>query len=311
MTSRNTFMIPSSLLFLSLLAQSAMAGESEVQAERIADGIHVLGPFGGNIGAVIGDDGIFLIDDQVAPVTEAVRAKLDKLPGGKGAPVRFVLNTHFHADHTGGNENLGKAGAVIVAHDNVRAQMSTEEFRAGFIENGGKDLDAALPVVTFNDRVTFHINGRTLVTRHYPHAHTDGDSVVWFKEDNIVHMGDIYFQAGYPFIDIDHGGSIDGVIAAVRDVLEDVDARTIVIPGHGAVSDREGLREYLDMLTDLRGAVTAAIDAGKSLDDIKAMHLSREYDARWNWKIISGDRFIETIHSSLVAARRHQHGDHS
>ncbi|HEX7030003.1 MAG TPA: MBL fold metallo-hydrolase [Gammaproteobacteria bacterium] len=300
------FLIACSLLVIVPVA----AGEAGVQAERIADGIHVLSPFGGNIGVVIGEDGIFLIDDQVAPVTEAVRAKLDALPGGDNAPVRFVLNTHFHADHTGGNENLGKAGAVIVAHDNVRAQMTTDEFRKGFIDNGGKDLEAALPVVTFNDRVTFHVNGHTLLTRHYPHAHTDGDSVVWFREENIVHMGDIYFEVGYPFIDIDHGGSIDGVIAAVESVLAEADKETVIIPGHGAVSDKAGLAAYRDMLADLRGKVAAAVEAGKSLDDIRAMNLSKEYDERWNWDFISGERFIETIHASLAAARGHHHGDH-
>lgn len=309
MIFRNPFVIICLSFVPALLAQSATAAEAQVQAERIAEGIYVLSPFGGNIGVVIGADGIFLIDDQVAPVTEAVRAKLDTLPGGENARVRFVLNTHFHADHTGGNENLGKAGAVIVAHDNVRAQMTTDDFRKGFIDKGGKDLEDALPVVTFNDRVTFHVNGRTLVTRHYPHAHTEGDSVVWFEEDNIVHMGDIYFQAGYPFIDLEHGGSIDGVIAAVESVLEAVDAKTIVIPGHGAVSDKAGLRAYRDMLSDLRKKVATAIEAGKSLNEIKAMTLSKEYDERWSWDFISGERFIETIHASLADANRH-HGNH-
>ncbi|HEX7045957.1 MAG TPA: MBL fold metallo-hydrolase [Gammaproteobacteria bacterium] len=309
MNFRNPFVIVCLLFSSALLVPATNAAEKEVQAERIAEGIYVLSPFGGNIGVVIGADGIFLIDDQVAPVTEAVRAKLDTLPGGEDAKVRFVLNTHFHADHTGGNENLGKAGAVIVAHDNVRAEMTTDDFRKGFIDNGGKDLEDALPIVTFSDRVTFHVNGRTLVTRHYPHAHTDGDSVVWFEEDNIVHMGDIYFQAGYPYIDLEHGGSIDGAIAAVDSVLADADEKTIVIPGHGAVSDKKGLRAYRDMLADLREKVAAAIDAGKSLDEIKAMMLSKEYDERWSWNFINGERFIETIHASLADANRH-HGNH-
>lgn len=302
------------LLWFAFLAFSpavfAADGWGDVEAERVSDGIHVLRAQGGNIGAVIGDDAIFLIDDQFAPLTAKIRAALDGI-GGKGKPVRFVLNTHFHGDHTGGNENLGVAGAVIVAHDNVRAQMSTEEFRKQFVEYGGRKLEDALPVVTFNDRISFHLDGRTLVTRHYPHAHTDGDSAVWFKEANVVHMGDLYFQAGYPFIDTDHGGSINGLIAAVDAVLAAVNEDTIVIPGHGKTSDKAGLREYRDMLAALRDAVAAELKAGKTLDAVNAMKLSKPYDARWEWSIISGAAFIETIYHSLrddpAAAKRSHH----
>lgn len=286
---------------LAIVPLHASAAEwAEITSERIADGIHVLGEQGGNIGVVIGDDGIFLIDDKFAPLTDRVRRKLDTLPGGEGTPVRFVLNTHFHGDHTGGNEHFGKAGAVIVAHDNVRARMDTEAFRTQYLERGGRDVESALPVVTFSDRVSFHLDGRTLLTRHYPHAHTDGDSVVWFREDNIVHMGDIYFQVGYPFIDTDNGGSIDGLIMAVEDVLKDADEHTVVVPGHGKVSDIAGLREYLDMLTTLRGAVANQLKARRSLDEVKAMNLTRELDARWNWEFISGEAFIETLYHDIA-----------
>ncbi len=302
---------------LFLIAPLSMAAEGwgEITATPVVDGIHVLGEQGGNIGVVIGDDGIFLIDDQFAPLTAKIRAKLDTLPNGAGKPVRFVLNTHFHGDHTGGNENFGNAGAVVVAHDNVRARMQTEEFRAQFLERGGENPAHALPVVTFNDHVTFHVNGRTLLTRHYPHAHTDGDSVVWFREDNVVHMGDIYFQLGYPFIDIDNGGSIDGVIDAVESVLHDADEDTVVVPGHGALSDAEGLREYLNMLTTLRDAVAGQLEAGRSLEEVKSLRLSKDHDARWDWQFISGDAFIEAIYRSLNADlhaghKSHAHGGH-
>ncbi|HEX6929609.1 MAG TPA: MBL fold metallo-hydrolase [Gammaproteobacteria bacterium] len=273
-----------------------------MKADPVANGIYMLHARGGNVGAVIGPDGIFLVDDQLAPLTGRIRGKLDELPQGKGKPVRFVLNTHFHGDHTGGNENLGRQGAVIVAHDNVRKRMTADEFRENFLAEGGKDIGIALPVVTFNDRVTFHVNGHTLATRHYPHAHTDSDSVVWFREANAVHMGDIYFQRGYPFIDIDHGGSVDGVIAAVDAVLVEADGDTVVMPGHGKLSDADELREYRDMLVALRDKVAAQIKAGKNRDAVNGMMLSQPYDERWSWSFIDGRRFIDTLYRDLSRA---------
>lgn len=284
------------------------AGESrdaiEVSAEKAGPGVYVLRARGGNIGAVVGEDGVFLVDDQFAPLTEKIRAALKKLPGGQ-APVRFVLNTHVHGDHTGGNENFGKAGALIVAHENVRRVMSTAAFRKEFLESAS--LEHALPAVTFNDRVTFHVNGITLATRHYPHAHTDGDSVVWMREPDIVHMGDVFFASGYPFIDLRLGGSIDGMIDAVADVLAQADEDTVIIPGHGELSDRSDLRDYHAMLVAVRDRVSKAMADGKSLEEIKAMNLSAPYDERWSWSFINGERFVETIFESLSASRHEDH----
>jgi len=302
------------VLSLPLLLPLAAAGAAEplsainVATEKVVDGIYMLSARGGNIGAVVGADGIFLIDDQFAPLTPKIRAALDKLPGAAGKPVRFVLNTHFHYDHTGGNENMGKAGAVIVAHDNVRARMSTDDFRKEFLATGGNDVQAALPVVTFNDRVTFHLDGHTLETRHYPHAHTDGDSVVWFRESNAVHMGDLYFQLGYPFIDMARGGSVTGLIHAVNDVLARADEKTLVIPGHGKLSNKAELNEYRDMLVGLRDKVAAQIKAGRTLEQVKAMKLTSAFDERWNWDFISGERFIETLFDDL--SKGHTHKEH-
>lgn len=299
------------LAILLLMPLPVNAGESlasiNIETERVAKSIYMLSARGGNIGAVVGDDGIFLIDDQYAPLTPRIRAALESLANGKGKPVRFVLNTHFHGDHTGGNENLGKAGAVIVAHDNARARMTTEQFREAFLAGGGSKLDDALPVVTFNDRVTFHLNGHTLETQHYPHAHTDGDSVVWFRENNVLHTGDIYFQLGYPFIEIARGGSVQGVIDAVDELLAQADDQTVIIPGHGKLSDKAGLREYRDMIATLRDRVAREITAGKTLERIQAMNLAKDYDARWSWQFINSERFIETLFKDLSSLRAHEH----
>lgn len=273
----------------------------------VADGIYMLSARGGNIGAVVGDDGIFLVDDQYAPLTPKIRAALDGLPEGKGKTVRFVLNTHFHGDHTGGNENLGKAGAVIVAHDNVRARMTTEQFREDFLASGGSSLEDALPVVTFNDRVTFHLNGHTLETRHFPHAHTDGDSVVWFRESNVLHAGDIYFQLGYPFIDIARGGSARGLVDALDELLTQVDGDTVIIPGHGEVADKVELREYRDMIVTLRDRVADEIKSGKTLQQVHALNLAKDFDERWSWQFINSERFIETLFTDLSNSREHDH----
>lgn len=295
-----------------VLPFAAHAGRSwediDVRAEKAGEGVYMLHGAGGNIGAVIGEDGIFLIDDQFAPLTQKIRTALDELPGGRGKPVKFVLNTHVHGDHTGGNENLGKSGALVVAHENVRRRMTTDEFRKSFLEAGGANVEDALPVVTFSDRMTFHLDNHELATRHYPHAHTDGDSVVWFKDANIVHMGDIYFASGYPFIDVDRGGSVSGVIDAVNDVLARADGRTVIIPGHGPLADRDGLQSYRDMLVAIRARVAAAIEDGRSLEEIQAMKLSAPWDERWSWQFIDGERFIESVYRSLAATREaHRH----
>lgn len=286
-------------IFLCVFPAHAMSAAEplsaiQIEADKVKDGIYMLRARGGNIGVSIGDDGTFLIDDQYAPLTQKIRARLDEL-AGDASPVRFVLNTHVHGDHTGGNENLGKAGALIVAHENVRKRMGTEEFREQFLQSGGKDVEEALPVVTFNDRITFHVNGSTLSIRHYPRAHTDGDSVVWFEEQNVVHMGDIYFEIGFPFIDIDRGGTVDGLIGAVEDVLSRADDKTVIMPGHGRLSDKAGLREYRDMLLELRDRVRAELQAGKSLEEILAAGLAVDYEERWSWAFINDRRFIETL----------------
>ncbi len=206
----------------------------EVKAEKVADGIYMLTGRGGNIGLSVGKSGTYLIDDQYAPLSDKILAAVRAITPD---PVRFVVNTHWHGDHTGGNESMGKAGALLVAHENVRRRMSTEQFSATFNSKTPPSPEGALPVVTFADAITFHWNGDEIRVYHVPPAHTDGDSVVHFVKADVVHMGDLFFNGGYPFIDSSSGGRVDGVLAAADRTLAGIGEKTRLIPGHGPARD--------------------------------------------------------------------------
>lgn len=288
------------LLAAPVLAQGQDFSKVVIRTEQVAPGVHVLFGQGGNIGVSVGPDGAFLIDDQYAPLTPKI---LDAVKAIGPQPVRFVINTHWHGDHTGGNENLGNAGAVIVAHDNVRVRMSTEQFIGAMNTRVPPSPKAALPVVTFADAVTLHLNGQTIRAVHVAPAHTDGDTLVRFDEANVVHMGDIYFANGYPFVDLSSGGSVLGMIAAVDKGLALGDANTRYIPGHGPVTGRAELRAYRAMLADIVAKVQAGIRAGQSLEAILAAKPTAAYDAKWGGAFINPERFVRTVHASLTTKR--------
>ena len=190
---------------------------------------------GGNLGLSVGKSGTYLIDDQYAPLSDKILAAIKAITPD---PVRFVVNTHWHGDHTGGNENLGKAGALLVAHENVRRRMSTRAVHRGLrTGRSPPSPEDALPVVTFTDAITFHWNGDEIRVYHVPPAHTDGDSIVHFVKADVVHMGDLFFNGGYPFIDTSSGGRVDGVIEAADRVLAGIGEKTRIIPGHGPLGD--------------------------------------------------------------------------
>lgn len=279
-------------------AQNDMA-DVKIEVKRLTENTAALYGAGGNIGVSVGEDGVFLIDDQYAPLTDRIRAAIDEL---SDKPVKFVINTHWHGDHTGGNENLGKAGAIIVAHDNVRERMSTDQFMKAFDRTVPASPEAALPMVTFNDTVTFHLNGDTIDVIHVASGHTDGDSIVHFRKADVLHMGDIFFNNGYPFIDLDSGGSVQGMITAVESGLEIAGPGTKIIPGHGEVTDRAGLQTYHDMLVDVTGKVRALMEEGRSLEEIRAAGVSSEYDERWGGAFINTERFVGFIYTSLEQA---------
>ncbi len=217
-------------------------------------------------------------------------------------PIRFVINTHWHGDHTGGNENFGEAGAIIVAHDNVRKRMSTEQFSAFFGQTSPPSPDAALPVVTFTDTVTLHFNfnDEEIYIFHVDPAHTDGDSIIWFRNANVVHMGDVFFAGRYPYIDLGSGGSIDGLIGAANRVLASIDPETRIIPGHGPISRIDDLQEYREVLTTVRARVTRHIAQGRSMDETIAARPGAEWDDVWGAGFINPEQFVEFVYASIM-----------
>src|SRR3989475_2130281 len=268
----------------------------EIQTEKLADTVYMMTGAGGNLGLSVGEDAVFVIDDQFAPLTPKILAAIAKL---SSKPVKFVLNTHWHFDHTGGNENLGKAGAIIVAHENVRKRLSTE----GFIEFLGMktkpEPEIARPVVTFTRDVTFHLNGDELVVTHAPRAHTDGDCMVRFAKSNVVHMGDTFFNKLYPFIDTSSGGTVAGVLAAVDGVLKTARDDTKIIPGHGPLASKADLKGYRDMLAAVSGNIRGQLKAGKSLEQVIASKPTAKYDAVWGKGFLPPEESGERVYKNM------------
>jgi len=264
---------------------------------KVKDGIYMLMGRGGNIGILVGEDGVFMIDDQFAPLTDKIKAAIAKL---SDKPVRFLINTHWHGDHTGGNENLAKQGVVIVAHDNVYERMSKEGFLALFQKTVPPAPEKARPVISFNDTVTFHLNGLDIRAIHHKHAHTDGDSVIHFTNANVIHTGDIFFNGRYPFIDTNSKGSVQGVIKAVKQIIKMADGNTKIIPGHGKLSNKKDLQNYLDMLLTVTDRMQRLIKEGKSLDEIKALKPNADYDDSYGSGFISAEEFLGILYDGLT-----------
>ncbi|NNE77850.1 MAG: MBL fold metallo-hydrolase [Pricia sp.] len=274
------------LLTITLYSQRDFS-ETQITSEKLSENVYVLFGEGGNIGLAIGDDAAYLIDDQFGQLTGKIVAHVKTLTD---KPINFVLNTHLHGDHTGGNENLANAGALVIAHDNVRKRMVAAD------EPKPKE---ALPVVTFNDKMTLYLgNDKSLHAIHVNPAHTDGDTYYYFPEDNIIHMGDNFFGGRYPYIDLASGGDIDGLISNVTMALGIVDDATRIIPGHGAVSSEADLEGYKNVLVTLRERVKKARDEGNSLEETQKMGLSKEWDETHGQGFINSDRIIEFIYKS-------------
>jgi cyclase len=291
-----------SIFFFACMSLCAIAfaqedfSKVEIKTEKLSDTIYMMTGSGGNLGVAVGDDAVFIIDDQFAPLTPKIKAAIAKL---SKKPVQFVMNTHWHFDHTGGNENFGKAGAVIVAHENVRKRMSTGQL----IEFLGMPIKAApkkaLPMVTFTSDVTFHLNGDEVYVFHVPNGHTDGDAIIHFRNRNVFHMGDIFFNKLYPFIDTSSGGSVDGVIAAVDKVLGMADDTTKFIPGHGPLANKADLKAYRDMLDTVSQRIKAQIKDGKKLEEVIASKPTAEFDPMWGKGFLSPEKFVDMLWKNL------------
>jgi len=268
----------------------------EIEAIQVSGNVYMLVGAGGNIGISIGDDGAFVIDDQFAPLSDKIMAAIGEITD---ADVKFLVNTHYHDDHTGGNEAFGEAGALIVAHENVRARMSTDQFRAIFNQPFPARAAGALPVVTFSDEMIFHWNGDTIRAIHVAPAHTDGDSILYFADANVIHMGDTFFNELYPFIDVGSGGDINGIIAAGYRALSIANDDTAIIPGHGPLSDAAGLAAWLDMLKITRVSMQSLIDRGMSEDEALAARPTTEFDEQYGGGFMNRENYNRLLYQSL------------
>ena len=268
----------------------------EIAAKPIRGGVYMLTGAGGNMAVSAGGDGVFLVDDQFAPLTEKITAAIREI---QDEPVRFVVNTHWHGDHTGGNENLGEAGAVIVAHGNVRQRMSVEQFQKMRDRTIPASPEGALPVITFTDALTFHLNGESVHVFHAPPAHTDGDSVVHFQGADVLHAGDIFFNGTYPFIDIDSGGSIEGMIEAQERILSLCGDDSVIIPGHGPIANAADLRKTRHMLTTVRDRVRNAIASGMKLEELIGSDPLADLNGEWGGGFIEPTQMLTIVYADL------------
>jgi cyclase len=298
-------------LVLALAALPAVAQERdfsqvEVKAIPVAGNIYMLQGAGGNIGVSVGKDGILIVDDQFAPLADKIRAALKGL-GGNGK-LEFILNTHFHPDHVGGNETFGKE-APIIAHHNVRKRLATDQSIEG--QKVPRLPEGGLPVLTFGDAVSIHFNGEEIKAVHFPHGHTDGDSVIFFTGSGVVHLGDDMFAGRFPFVDLENGGTVQGLIENIGKVLEQIPAETKVIPGHGPLSTVEDLRTYHRMLRETTDIIRKRMEAGRTLEQMQAEGLPEQWK-EWGTGFINTETWIATIHASYSQGGGHSqgHGGH-
>ena len=293
---------PCALLLMHAVAwpSSAPPAEPEIVVQQLRPGLHLVSGAGGNVAVWHGPDGTLLVDDGAAPLAPRLLAAVAKIAPG---PVRVVISTHWHPDHTGGNELFGASGSLLVAHDNVRARMSGPQAGAANDFDVPAAPAAALPSVTFDDALSLHLNGDRLAALHVEAAHTDGDVLLWWEDANVVHVGDVYYSGAYPFIDLASGGSLAGLVAALETVLSRADSRTIVIPGHGPVSNRAALAAYRDMLVATGRRVRELIDEGKSLDEVVAARPTAAYDAVYGQGSMTVERFVGILYVNLGGRR--------
>ncbi len=263
---------------------------------HIAGQVHMLTGGGGNLGVFAGADGIYLVDDRYAPLTDKLVAAIAAI---STRPIRFLINTHFHGDHTGANEYFGGAGVVIVAHDNVRATLSKPHFIEALRTRFAALAPSGLPLITFSEEMTFHINGEEVFVFHTPAAHTDGDSIIYFRGSDVIATGDVYQRRGYPVVDRSNGGSISGLIRAWDRLLATIGEDTKILQGHGGVSNRAELGRARDNLVTIRDRIAALIEDGRTLEEVVAQKPTAGYDADWPPRPLPADLIVEWLYAEL------------
>lgn len=286
---------------MAVTAQAPDPAKIEYRSESLGDGLQVLFGGGGNIAVLTGPDGAFVVDSDIVEMSAKLRAALAVVTD---QPARFLVNTHFHFDHAGGNATIGKSGTVIVAHDNVRKHLMTRQVVSPGVEIVTEPMvREGLPVVTFADGVRFHVNGEEIAVYHVANAHTDSDAFVYFEKANVLHTGDLMMSIGYPFVDGANGGSLAGLIAAHERALKLCDDKTRIIPGHGSLVGRAELQAYHDMLVAIRQRVSDLVRKGRSLEQVQAAKPSRDFDERWGKGFFGPDVFVQRVYIELSRAR--------
>jgi len=296
----NKLLLPTLVLLLtiSIHAQQRDFSQVQIKATKVAGNVYMLEGSGGNIGVSVGEDGILIVDDQFAPLADKIRAALKELGDKK---LRFILNTHWHGDHTGGNVAFGPE-APIIAHENVRKRMATEQKSEFFKSTTPASPKEALPVITFDQTLSVHFNGEEIRAIHFPQGHTDGDSVIFFTSSNVVHLGDDFFAGRFPFVDLESGGSVEGLAKNIGEIVDKIPAGAKLIPGHGPISTIDDLKAYHRMLLETTGIVREKIAAGKTMDQIKSEGLPDEWKP-WGVGFIKTDRWLETVYRSLTTRK--------
>ncbi|MGA8012470.1 MAG: MBL fold metallo-hydrolase [Candidatus Acidiferrales bacterium] len=289
---------------LALAQQPPDFSKVEIKATKVSGNIYMLQGAGGNIAASLGDDGVLIVDTEYSPLADKIQAALKGI-GITDKPVRFVIDTHYHGDHADGNAAWGARGATIIANENLRKRL--ENGSAGGNGSGLKfqspaQPKAALPIITFDDHITLHLNGEEIRVMHFPAAHTDGDAVIYFSKNNVVHMGDEFIRYGFPFVDVNAGGSVQGMIAACEKVAATLPADVKVIPGHGDVASMDDIREYTKMMKDTLAVVQGAMTKHESLDQMKSEKILTPWQ-KYSGTFVSTDAWIETIYNSLNTAQ--------
>ena len=294
--------VVSVILFISLSnSPFVFATHLELNTTKLTDSMYVIHGSGGNVILSIGNDGIILVDDQYAPVTEKMKSVVTNITN---KPIKFVINTHWHPDHTGGNERLGEEGAIIVSHENVRKRLKYDQFFEMINQTIPALSKKGLPIITFSDNMTFYQDADEIRITHLDKGHTDGDSAVYFTQNNVIHIGDDFSDKAYPFLDLSTGGSIDGLISSLQSIISMINNDTIIVAGHSGISNQTKVKDYLSMLIDVRSLISNMIKEDKTLNEIIQSKPTAKYDTTyWDYSFIKPKHLVTNIYESLKSGQ--------